>query len=384
MAYIKALSLLIAILSSLSFPVQDFKDASFAVETSGDLDLLNNNDARNTISLNLAETKTNQIMQVSNEALISIQNITEDGNIKRITNNRNESTPVDHFSHPIRPANSTPEKLNDSQEVFVNIESKQLLRPDPPPSPTIETNNPPSPIYASISHPDIEEMLPPVPVIVIQYNYDNNYDARKTWYGLDEVDLLARSMLAEENEKLFDPDRVIDFIGAGWVMVNRTRNGDGLFPYANGDLFKALTPQRQFAIGGYIDIGGEILPGNVAFVSNPEAYPGWFGGNPRAYYWKAIEIAHGILDGTIEDPTFGALFFADAYFDEFDELIYYPDGRTRFWYGNSSCYTIPQLERLTKLPWPLPSNYSGNLSSWPGMLDKNQDNSQDGHSVQHN
>lgn len=189
-------------------------------------------------------------------------------------------------------------------------------------------------------------------VINIQYNKFGYYDARNTWKGVDEADLLARAMLAEENEKLLDPHRMVDFIGAGWVMVNRTRANDGYFDYAEGSLYRALTPYQQFALGGFITKSGEVFPGNVIFVANPLAWPAWFGGDPVAAYWKAVEIAEGILNGAIPDPTFGALYFADAYLDDYGNLIPFPDGRTRFWYMESLAYTIDELSSLDSPPWP--------------------------------
>lgn len=190
-----------------------------------------------------------------------------------------------------------------------------------------------------------------IPVIEIEYDARGNYDARKTWANVDRADLLARAMLAEENEKLFDPERVLDFIGAGWVMVNRTQKADGFFPYADENLYGALVPYFQFALGGVKDIQGKILPGNAAIVANPEFYPGWFGNDPGTYYWKAYRVAVGILNGKIPDPTGGAMYFADFYLNEDGFAVQFEDGRTRFWFRGYASYSIPELRELSSIPW---------------------------------
>ena len=190
-----------------------------------------------------------------------------------------------------------------------------------------------------------------IPVIQIQYDRRGNYDSRKTWDGVDAVDLLARAMLTEENEKLFDPDRVIDLIGVGWVMVNRTQKSDGYFNYAEDNLYGALVPYFQFALGGVKTVNGRILPGNAAIVANPESYPAWFGGDPQASYWKAYQIALGILNGSVPDPTGGALYFADFYINEEGLAVPFEDRRTRFWFRGFRSYTIPELRQLDTIPW---------------------------------
>jgi hypothetical protein len=190
-----------------------------------------------------------------------------------------------------------------------------------------------------------------VPVIQIQYDPRGNYDARKTWDGVDVVDLLARAMLTEENEKLFDSDRVIDLVGTGWVMINRTQKSDGYFNYAEENLYGALVPYFQFALGGVKSVNGRILPGNAAIVANPELYPAWFGGDPQASYWKAYQIAFGILNGSVPDPTEGALYFADFYINEEGLAVPFEDGRTRFWFRGYRSYTIPELQQLDSIPW---------------------------------
>lgn len=190
-----------------------------------------------------------------------------------------------------------------------------------------------------------------VPVIKIQYDRNGNYDARKTWSSVDHTDMLARAMLAEENEKLYDPERELDFIGAGWVMVNRTLKADGFFNYADENLYSALVPYFQFALGGTKDINGTILPGNAAIVANPEFYARWFAGNPRGYYQRAFRIAAGILNGTIPDPTGGAIYFADFYVTEDGSAVPFEDGRTRFWYLGYSSFSLPELQRQGSAPW---------------------------------
>jgi hypothetical protein len=190
----------------------------------------------------------------------------------------------------------------------------------------------------------------PIPLIEIQYDRNGNYDARQTWADVELPDLLARAMLAEENEKLFDPDRVPDFIGAGWVMVNRTET-DGFFDYADDSLYGALVPYFQFALGGVLDPAGKVLPGNAAIVANPAAYPSWFGGRPQESYWNAYQIALGILLETIPDPTGGALYFADFYRNKAGESVPFEDGRTRFWNTGYPSFSIPELERRGSAPW---------------------------------
>lgn len=189
-----------------------------------------------------------------------------------------------------------------------------------------------------------------IPVIEIQYDRDGNYDARKTWAGIELPNLLARAMLAEENEKLFDPERVPDFIGAGWVMVNRTQKDD-FFDYADDNLYGALVPYFQFALGGVLDETGRVLPGNAAIVANPSAYPSWFGGRPEDSYWQAYQIALGILLQAIPDPTGGALYFADFYINDAGESVPFEDGRTRFWHQGYPSFSIPELERIGSAPW---------------------------------
>lgn len=190
-----------------------------------------------------------------------------------------------------------------------------------------------------------------IPVIEIQYDRNGNYDARKTWSSVDRTDMLARAMLAEENEKLYDPERELDFIGAGWVMVNRTLKADGFFNYADENLYGALVPYFQFALGGTKDANGTILPGNAAIVANPEYYPGWFAGNPRGYYQKAYRMAAGILDGTIPDPTGGAIYFADFYVLADGSAVPFEDGRTRFWFLGYPSFSLPELELRGSAPW---------------------------------
>lgn len=190
-----------------------------------------------------------------------------------------------------------------------------------------------------------------IPVIEIHYDRLGNYDARKTWAAVDRTDMLARAMLAEENEKLYDPERELDFIGAGWVMVNRTQKADGFFDYADENLYGALVPYFQFALGGTKDLNGTILPGNAAIVANPQLYAGWFAGNPVGYYQKAYRIAAGILNGAIPDPTRGAIYFADFYVAEDGSAVPFEDGRTRFWYRDYPSFSIPELEHRGSAPW---------------------------------
>lgn len=199
---------------------------------------------------------------------------------------------------------------------------------------------------------DISTM--PIPSIKIKYDRHGNYDPHGSWGGVDPVDLLARAMLAEENSKLCDPEKDQDFLGSGWVIVNRTKINDGYFDYADGSIEKAVLSFQQFALTGTKHCQRcPLLPGNAAIVANPESYNGWFGGNPRASYWKSYSIAMGIIHGELSDPTFGALFFSDAHYDDSGGIVFNQDGRTRFkYYIDGSNYTIDELEKMSIPPWP--------------------------------
>ena len=212
--------------------------------------------------------------------------------------------------------------------------------------------------FSFIADCDSSDLLAPnmlkISAIPIKYDRHGNYDPYASWLGTDPIDLIARAMLAEENNKLCDIDKVEDFIGTGWVMVNRTKGGDGYFDYAEGRIEKALLSFQQFAISGTKQCSRcPILPGNSAMVADPESYPAWFGGNPRLSYWKSYAIALAIVQGSIPDPTFGALFFSDAYYNTGGQIIPNEDGRTRFkYYIDSPTYTIDDLENINPLPWP--------------------------------
>jgi hypothetical protein len=194
----------------------------------------------------------------------------------------------------------------------------------------------------------------PIPAIPIKYDRYGNYDPHSSWAGVDTIDLLARAMLAEENSKLCDPEKDKDFVGAGWVMVNRTRVDDGYFDYAEGSLQRALLSFQQFALTGTKRCKHcPLLPGNAAIVANPESYYGWFGGDPRTSYWKSYLIAVGILNGKLSDPTYGALFFSDASYNDDGEIVKNEDGRTRFkYYIDGNNYSINELEEMEVPPWP--------------------------------
>jgi hypothetical protein len=383
LAYIKAITLLIAIFSSFVFPVQGFPDASSGVESGEDPEWIRSNSELTYHADDLIQSPTNQSIAVEsgNHSATTI-NVIPHVLIRRNNNIGGFST-ADQLKSERIEEDSPIAGNKSSLELPIDNERKHIGVQDPSPTNPINSADNSSQSLNGLeqiqeqSSPmtDTANSLPPVPVIVIQYDTNNNYNARKTWQGIDNTDLLARSMLAEENEKLFDTERVSDFIGAGWVMINRTRLDNGLFYYATEDLYRAVTPFQQFALGGYIEDGSRVYPGNVAYVANPEAYPRWFGDKPREAYWKAYEIAQGILDGSILDPTFGALFFADAFLDEDNQLIYYPDGRTRFWYRYAPSYTIPQLHNLENPPWPKPSHYSGSFYPWPDMQHESQNSS---------
>jgi hypothetical protein len=378
LAYIKAITLLIAIFSSFIFPVQEFLDINTAEESSEKPIWIENNLILTASSDNLAQTIPNQTRPIkivdhssptSNE--VSNDSPRRNDNLGGLVSANPPNSLSKEKDLPSINYNSTSESSTYTKIEHKVFQELSVVNPNY----TVGSSNKKLAEQSQteqLSPPEAEISLLPVPVITIQYDEVNNYDARKTWQGVDDVDLLARSMLAEQNEKLFDPDRVSDFIGAGWVMVNRIKNDDDIFPYANGDLYRAVTPFQQFALGGYIDVGSRVYPGNVAYVANPEAYPGWFGGNPRGAYWKAYTIAQGILDGSTIDPTYGALYFADAYLDENDQLVYFADGRTRFWQGYTPCYTIPQIERLENPPWPPLQSSSDSPFPWSAMQHESQ------------
>ena len=380
MAYIKAISLLIAIISGFIFPIQEFLDAKNSNEASGTHRQIETSSDFEIKTFDLIETRKDHIEPIGDESQTSSEIITSHRNSDRISHSTDETSFVDQIKTLTETADSLTEEpvfslnpiLTPQAEKIRSLDSSTRSPTGSNAPATDELPDTPFTQDAPSSQIVTVKTLPPVPIILIQYDQRGRYDARTTWQGVEDIDLLARSMLAEENEKLFDTDRFIDFIGAGWVMVNRTRNCEGLFQYASGDLFKALTPYQQFALGGFFGIEGKVLPGNVAYVANPEAYPAWFGGIPREAYWRAYEIAQGILDGSIPDPTFGALFFADAYFDESHQLVYYPDGRTRFSQVYSPCYTIPQIEQLEKPPWPPPSTHCISSHNMPEIQDESK------------
>lgn len=192
----------------------------------------------------------------------------------------------------------------------------------------------------------------PVPKVTLIYDSIGSYDPRETWqdaFENDQADLLARAMLAEENEKINDYFRREDAIGAGWVMTNRTKSSE--FDYALGDdaLLQIIVEGGQFALGGSY-VNGIKLPGNAAIVASPENYPKWFGGDPRGSYWKAYDLATGILEGKILDPTYGALYFVDHYRVTDGKTVPFADGRTRFnvRYGTGRFYSIPELKQMVE------------------------------------
>ena len=193
---------------------------------------------------------------------------------------------------------------------------------------------------------DSRDGLPPVPVVEIIYREDGSFDAERTWAGLGDVELLARLMLSEESYKILDPFHYEDAVGAAWVAINRTRPNSG-YDYAEGDLFSAIIAPNQFH--------GMILIGNAKRAANPEAYPDWFeAGNPNAgrdAYWKAIELAEGIIYGIIPDPTEGRLIYGDALANGTRRE------RTAFWSVQGSAIndpydphvTIPEIRQLSQI-----------------------------------
>ena len=179
-------------------------------------------------------------------------------------------------------------------------------------------------------------LLPPVPVVQLQFDSDGTFDPRKTWMNLTDVDLLARLIISEESNKILDPSKRDDAIGAAWTAVSRTRSGSG-YLYAENNLFEAIVANGQFL--------GMIQPGQAGVAANPEAYPQSFlvgdKNAGRAGYWAAIDIAEGILDGSIPDPTDGRLIYGDALSDGTKRE------RTAFWYTQGSFINDPVDPHLT-------------------------------------
>jgi len=213
--------------------------------------------------------------------------------------------------------------------------------------PTFEETEP-----APISLTTDPRLDQPVPQVSLIYDPSGSYDPKETWedvFKKDKADLLARAMLAEENEKINDYVRREDAIGAGWVMANRTKASE--FEYALGEdaLLEIIVEGGQFALGGSY-MNGVKLPGNAAIVASPENYPRWFGGDPRGSYWKAYDLAEGILEGKIQDPTYGALYFVDHYRITDGKTVPFSDGRTRFnvRYGTGRFYSIPELKQMVE------------------------------------
>jgi hypothetical protein len=155
---------------------------------------------------------------------------------------------------------------------------------------------------------------------------------------LSDADLLARMMLSEESYKILDPVKYEDAVGAAWTAINRTKFGSG-YSYAEDNLYKALVAESQY--------DGMISSGNAAWAADPEnpIYQGKFAvGNPNAgreAYWRAFELAQGMLNGEIADPTDGRRVYAD-------ELI---DGtkreRTAFWYFQGTTINDPSDPHLS-------------------------------------
>jgi RHS repeat-associated protein len=216
-----------------------------------------------------------------------------------------------------------------------------------PPTPTSYCQR--YPAECQPNNRDIGLPLPPVPVVQVQPQpYGIPFDPEATWQGLSDVDLLARTILSEEGNKAGNPRLRMDVIGVGWTIWNRTRGIDPGFDYGRNNVFAVVTAGGQYlGMLGTFAKDGTFVPGNAARAANPESYNSWFGTEPdagRKAYWAAVAVAKGIIDGSVPDPTNGALYYADARYKKDGSTELYPDGRTRF--RNTSGghgYSIPEL-----------------------------------------
>ncbi len=176
------------------------------------------------------------------------------------------------------------------------------------------------------------------PTVEAKFDSEGNFDPIATWEDLSEADLLARMMLSEQSNKILDEDKVIDAIGAGWTALNR-RDGHP------DDFYVTKSPFDLFAVlvsmGQYDGLDGDTS-GNFSWAADPGAYPDQFeSGNPRAgheAYYRALELAESILDGSIADPTNGRFFYADADYDENNELVFLERTEFAFELGGPSNY----------------------------------------------
>jgi hypothetical protein len=203
------------------------------------------------------------------------------------------------------------------------------------------------------------EPYSPFPVVIIKYKYDKNnrirYDRVTTWQGLSNEELLARFIIAEQGAGVLNPETSIDAVGVAWVMKNRNQSKDflrvykGLYQEASDDVIFNRIILAAGALGGAYNTGcGDPCPGNAAYAADPESYSAHFGGKARETYWAAVDIAKGVMDGSIPDPTKGARFFSDALY----ENVPWPDRRTHFNDdGVGPSYSIPELQKMKAPPW---------------------------------
>jgi RHS repeat-associated protein len=201
-------------------------------------------------------------------------------------------------------------------------------------------------------------VLPPVPVVELQPPPNGiPFDPKATWGQLEDnsPDLLARGILSEVGARVLNPDYRNDVIGVGWVMWNRTRSNK-YYLYARGSLYQVVVAEGQI-LGMLGNAAGE--PSNAARAANPEAYDSWYGGpgKGRKAYWTAYDIASGILNGTIPDPTNGALQFYDAHYlmdengnivlDDKGNKVTVPHEHTHFsCYSGAPSYSIDEIQAL--------------------------------------
>ena len=185
--------------------------------------------------------------------------------------------------------------------------------------------------------------------------YREPFNARLTWMGLSERDLIARTILAEAGARVLDPRTQADAFGVGWVIWNRSRHADPFeFGYGRNDVYEIVVAPNQF-----LAMRSE---GNAARAADPDAYWRWYGADAEAgrrAYWTAFRMADCITHGAVSDPTGGALFFSDHRYThdaggEINGIENYPDGRTRFRrrFGETSWLAetpqLPQRNEPTK------------------------------------
>jgi hypothetical protein len=180
----------------------------------------------------------------------------------------------------------------------------------------------------------------PVLKIPLKYNSKGDYDQLNTWKGVNNTDILARLLIAEERDKILDPLMEEDVVGVAWVIRNRTQLKDpNIFVYARNNINLAII-KGDTALSG-VKCSSGYCAGNAAYAANPAGY-----NIPKAVYWRAYEIASKVINGKIADPTNGALYFSDANY----EGQHYE--RTHFKYGSGGpSYSIPEMRNMDNPPW---------------------------------